>query len=88
MSDTQIKSGEFRTKVYRVFEKAMGRVMTDTEHADLRAVLIEYGSQAKPQTERVQHEFVCGKCGGKKVGKGKVFKKNMLKRYESKENKG
>lgn len=79
MSDVKSKPS-YRFDFYRIFEGVAGRRITDQEHKFLKAMMENYLRDHEgniPSPEGREHTYLCKKCGGTTIGKGKRFKNKM-----------
>lgn len=81
------KSSQFRAEVYKEIAAVIGvETLSEELREKIRPVLIGYAMKMRPNNDPVTHTYLCGKCGGKKVGAGAGFNKRMKQRYETESN--
>ena len=75
------KAGTIRLQIYTMIEGIIGRDITKTEHAQLKAVLQDFKNTIAPaiNTPQIEHKYVCTECGGIKRGRGQRWNHNMKK---------
>jgi hypothetical protein len=76
--------GQYRKDAYALFEKLVGRQMTEDEHVELKTLMVEYLRDHQmdfpaPAT-KIDYTFTCKKCQMQTAGKGKDFRKKMMRK--------
>lgn len=84
--DSKLPAGAVRKDIYKSIEFVAGRELTESEHKQFKALIthyaVEYGQEiasSRTPESPTEHTFICGGCGGRKVGIGKSFKDAIKK---------
>ena len=76
--------GAYRKEFYAIFERMIGREMTPEEHENLKTLMVEYLRDCQmdlpPLPTKVEYTFTCRNCRQQTMGKGKDFRKKMVRK--------
>lgn len=78
-----MKKEALRAELYEVFQRLIGRKMTDNEHEEIKFHVNKYLEQfpIHPPKNKITHELICKKCGFTRSPKGHNYKTTLKNKF-------